>query len=92
MSKFIGFDKDNLEEIFFRCNCLCTIGNFSYFINEDDKECWIYLNIYSPDVRITSSYVFNPKDLLELMTALAKYRALPDCSAHFSSFRAKLEY
>lgn len=69
MSKFIGFDKDSLEEVFFRCKCLCTIGNFSYFINENDKECWIYLNIYSQDVKGTSSYIFNPKDLLELIIA-----------------------
>lgn len=32
------------------------------------------------------------KDSLELMTALAKHRALSDCYAHFSSLRAKPEY
>lgn len=32
------------------------------------------------------------KDLLELMTALAKHRARSDCYTHFSSFRAKPEY
>lgn len=32
------------------------------------------------------------KDLLELMTAPAKHRVLPDCYGHFSSFRAKPEY